>query len=296
MQFNEGKACDAVLRYLESRDCSARSNIRWPEQEHHAGPVELVCNVGNRCYALEHTGIEPFEGFIQLNNEDERVFGPIEAAINPLVPEGEVWELSVRALGLQGRSGREVAQAQKALIDYVRITASTLQKRRYADYRNALSPASIPNVPFPVSLHRFQSEIAGNVPGFKPLLIRHVCEGDKVARESLREKRIERACDAQRFNKLAVWKKEIGARTVLILENTDLFLTNEEIIAQAYLRIVSNVSNRPDEAFLFDTALNSRWYLWPLQIGQQTFFDIYCDTKQPLGKFAPTELISATNR
>jgi hypothetical protein len=79
MQFNEGKACDAVLRHLEAREGTARSKIRWPEEEHHAGPVELVCNLGSALYALEHTGIEPFEGLVQLNQEAERVFGPIDA-------------------------------------------------------------------------------------------------------------------------------------------------------------------------------------------------------------------------
>src|SRR6202030_3666064 len=56
MQFNEGKACDAVLRHLEARERAERSNIRRPEEEHHVGPVELVCNVGSALYAFEHTG------------------------------------------------------------------------------------------------------------------------------------------------------------------------------------------------------------------------------------------------
>ncbi len=86
MQFNEGKACDALLRHLESREGAARSNVRWPEEEHHAGPVELVCHIGSQLYAIEHTGIEPFEGLLQLNNEAPRVFGPLEAAIGRMVP------------------------------------------------------------------------------------------------------------------------------------------------------------------------------------------------------------------
>jgi hypothetical protein len=129
MQFNEGKACDAVLRHLEAREGTARSKIRWPEEEHHAGPVELVCNIGSALYALEHTGIEPFEGLVQLNQEAERVFGPIEAAVSAVVPDGEVWRLSLPALGLQGRSGREVRQAREALIDFIKNTAPTLQRR-----------------------------------------------------------------------------------------------------------------------------------------------------------------------
>src|SRR5580658_8140881 len=101
MQFNEGKACDAVLRHLEAREDATRSNVRWPEEEHHAGPVELVCYIGSALYALEHTGIEPFDEFVKLDQEAERVFGPIEAAVNAIVPDCEVWVLDLPALGLQ---------------------------------------------------------------------------------------------------------------------------------------------------------------------------------------------------
>jgi len=296
MQFNEGKACDAVLRHLEARERSQRTNVRWPEKEHHAGPVELVCNIGHQLYALEHTGIEPFEGLVQLNMEDQRVFGPIEAAISPLVPDGEVWELNLPALGLQGRPGRETRQAQEALIDYIKNAAPTLQKRRYADYRGASPPVNVGNVPFPVKLYRFCAEIPRNVPGFKPLLIRHIVEGNEESHEVLRKRRIERACKPHRFEKLAVWKAQSSARTILILENADLWLTNEEIVARTFLEVSAESSNAPDEVYLFDTALNSRWYLWPLQIDEQTYFDIYIDTRKPLGIFSPSDLVSVTNR
>ncbi|WP_332081407.1 hypothetical protein [Methylocystis borbori] len=273
-----------------------RSKIRWPEEEHHQGPVELVCNIGSTLYALEHTCIEPFEGLIKLNQEAERVFGPIEMAVSVVVPDGEVWNLSLPALGLQGKSGREIRQAQKALIEFIKSTAPTLPLLPYADYRKGPPPFNIANVPFPVTLHRFRSEVPSTVPGFKRLMISHVVAGNEETREAQRQKRIEKACNARRFDKLAVWKTRMGARTVLILENTDLFLTNEEIAAHNYLDIVANCSNSPDEAYLFETGLNSRWYLWPLQIGKQTFFDIYSDAKQPFGEFIPSELVSATNR
>jgi len=67
--FNEGKACDGVLRRLEKREGATRANGRWPEREHHAAPVEFVCSIGARTFAVEHTGIEPFEGFMRLQNE-----------------------------------------------------------------------------------------------------------------------------------------------------------------------------------------------------------------------------------
>jgi hypothetical protein len=295
MQFNEGKACDAVLRHLEARERATRSNIRWPEKEHHAGPVELVCNIGSTLYALEHTGIEPFEGLVKLNNEAERVFGPIEAAINALAPDGEVWELGLPALGLQGRPGREVRQTQEALIEYIKNTAPTLPMRLYADYRKVPPPVNVANVPFPVTLYRFRSEVPSDVPGFRRLMIRHAIAGDQISREAERKKRIERACNTSRFDKLAVWKNQSGARTVLILENPDIFITDPVVVAHAYIAIAASRSNGPDEAYLVDTSTNGDWLLWPLQIGEQTYFDMGGDMRPLLGTFTPSELISATN-
>ena len=65
LRFNEGKACDAVLQHLERRAGATRSAMRFPEKEGHPAPVELVCTIGGRLYAIEHTGIEPFEGHVR---------------------------------------------------------------------------------------------------------------------------------------------------------------------------------------------------------------------------------------
>ena len=117
-------------------------------------------------------------------------------------------------MGLQGRSGHEVRQA---LIDFIKNTAPTLQLRPYADYRRGPPPVNITNVPFPVSLYRFRSEVPSTVLGFKRLMITHNVAGDREAREAQRQRRIERACSTNRFDKLAIWKKQAGARTILIL-------------------------------------------------------------------------------
>jgi hypothetical protein len=58
--FNEGKVCDAVIRRLEAREGHRRKDLRSPEREGHVAPVELICRIGDRLFAFEHTGIEPF--------------------------------------------------------------------------------------------------------------------------------------------------------------------------------------------------------------------------------------------
>lgn len=64
--FHEGKASDAVIRHIEGRDGGTRQDLRSPEQEGDPAPVELTCFIGGRCFAFEHTGIDPFEGQIDI--------------------------------------------------------------------------------------------------------------------------------------------------------------------------------------------------------------------------------------
>jgi len=64
--FHEGKACDAVLRRIEAREMAVRRDVIFPEREHHAGPVELICNIGAQKYAVQHTIIEPINKFFRV--------------------------------------------------------------------------------------------------------------------------------------------------------------------------------------------------------------------------------------
>jgi hypothetical protein len=56
LTYNEGKVCDAVIRILEARGGKVRQNVRLPERERHAAPIELVCDIGDQLFAFEHTG------------------------------------------------------------------------------------------------------------------------------------------------------------------------------------------------------------------------------------------------
>jgi ribosomal protein L30 len=76
--FNEGLACDAIIRHLESIEGAQRSDIQWPEKQNHASPVEVVFKIGAKLYALEHTGIEPFEGHVGMTAQANRLFEPSE--------------------------------------------------------------------------------------------------------------------------------------------------------------------------------------------------------------------------
>jgi hypothetical protein len=80
---NEGKALDAVLRFIEKRDNALRKSDGWsPDDPTNPDPdplrrVDYVCTVGQLLYAFEHTRIEPFIGQIEFGVQNRNLFDPI---------------------------------------------------------------------------------------------------------------------------------------------------------------------------------------------------------------------------
>jgi hypothetical protein len=289
MKYNEGKACEAIVRHLEDREGSLRSNLLRPEEAHTA-PVDLVCEIGRRLFAIEHTGIEPFDGLVKLNNQAPEQLKPIEA-ISAIVPPNEVWELQVPALAFQRlRKQRNITTIQTALKNWITRVAPALAKRRYGDYRRPLvqPPGSIPDVPFEVRLYRFECppEVGGRMQTV------HIFQGDLNAS---RKQRMSRACK-KKFPKLAWWKNNKNARTILLLEDADIFLTNEIIVAETYLSITAARADVPDETYLLSTCINSSWTLVPLLINGNSLFQLSGDGPLYHWRMDPETLSPLTDR
>jgi hypothetical protein len=264
MTPNEGKACDAALQSIERRENAHRNNLKWPEKDGIGEPVELVCEVGAQTYAFEHTAIEPFEGHIQLNNQAGMHFHPIREAVSPLVPTDEVWELTVPVNVFRALRMKDIRKMQGMLISWVKQTAPTLPKRPFAEVRG-LTKITPPGLSFAVYLARYQAAVLG----YNMLVIKHLASDDRGA---AREERIRIACN-KKFGKLAAWKAD-GARTVLVLENLDIQITNVAHVAETFLSIIKGRSDAPDEVYQLDTYTTGGWFLWPLLIGGKTYFDL----------------------
>jgi hypothetical protein len=80
-RYNEGKALDAVIRFIEARDHAPRGpdgrspdDLNDPDEQRR---VDYICTVGQTLYAFEHTGIEPFPNQIRLADHNRKVFDPI---------------------------------------------------------------------------------------------------------------------------------------------------------------------------------------------------------------------------
>ena len=279
---NEGKACDAVLRYIETRDDAKRVDLIFPEKAHHVGPVELVCSIGPQRYALEHTRIEPIAGFIQLNAEAERHFKPLENMLVGKLPVDDRFELQIPFGVMLGKSDRAVRPIQEALTNWIVATAPTLPIARLGRVVLPVTKFIVPGVPFEVHLHRWKRE------GFPfPFHVTHLVGSDI---ESARRERI-RTAYIKKLDKLLKWKK-MGARAVLILEEDDIQLTNHLVVGDALFDIESSISEQPDEIYLLSTA-SAVWFGVPIRVDRTTLYDLELDKRY--WETAPDKLADVTN-
>jgi hypothetical protein len=278
-RFHEGKACDAVVRRIEFREHSARENVRSPEQEGDVGPIELTCSIGSELFAIEHTGLEPFEGQIAI--EAKHHLEQLRAKFLGKIPQGELWDLQIPVrvtLELKESKIRQIVSVLEAWIgsEGPSITRTIRSKRAP---RSAARPDSA--IPFKVQLYR--SAIAG--PG--QFWTSH--QVDQL--ENFRTARIEHACRAK-YPKLEKWKRR-GARTVLVLEN-DIQLTNAIEVFRSLLQVEKSLQFVPDEVYLVTTTLIP-WEVWFLRVDMRTFFDL-SDPNERAVEFDPQALLPLTAR
>ena len=195
--FNEGKACDAAIKLIESREGQIRSQLRFPEREHHVAPVELVCQIGERLFAFEHTSIEPFEQHVELEAKAPSHFRPIQDRLTGFLPAHEHFVLQIPAKATLSLRPREIRQMQDALVDWIKETAPTLPIVRIPGFVMPLRYSNVPGVPFEVFLTR---SVRGGRAG--QLSVTHLVERDLF--DEGRISRVKRAYEAKR-PKLAIW-------------------------------------------------------------------------------------------
>ncbi|UQR61187.1 hypothetical protein LRP30_30045 [Bradyrhizobium sp. C-145] len=167
--------------------------------------------------------------------------------------------------GLTGLKMADVRAVQTALVTWISSTTPTLPTRKYADYNGTLLTVQPAGVPFSVSIIRFAG--VASLPG--RVQIKHLVPPET---QISRVERIGRACE-KKFPKLARWKQMHGARTILVLEDNDMQLTNPSAVAHTYLPIAATRSDRPDETYMVST-FTTPWYAWPLLIDGRTYFDL----------------------
>jgi hypothetical protein len=295
--FNEGRACDAIIRRIEARDGHQRDQLRFPEREGDPAPVEMVCRIGDRLFAFEHTGIEPFEKHIELEAKAKVHFGPIQDGVAGRLPETEHFELLLPVKATLELQRNALRRVQATIVEWVVATAPTLPIARLGRYVIPLQYTKLPEVPFEVFLTR-----ASHGGALGRLSIKHLV-GGMLELEEERRQRIRRAYE-NKMDKLSAWQ-QLGARAVLILEENDIQMTNHQLVADAIREIESGARTQPDEIYLVSSGIAQRWDTWALRVDalvhedrcrrkrDQRDLSVWGDT---LMQFDPTALVDLTHR
>jgi hypothetical protein len=250
MPFHEGLAIDAVIRRIEARDGVARRDERDPESERHKAPIDFACNLGEELVALEHTGIEAFDGQIRFDEEARSLFCPIVERLAGLASPDECFQIHVPIDATAGLRRADIPRIQDTIVGWDRDRAPAIQPIRYGA-RSPSEKTSLEGVPFPLSLHRYAPALAmgGRV------------DFVRVAKADNEDARVQRpvATCTKKFAKLAVWKQDHKARSILVLEDADVSLSNEQLIVDAVALAERDRADKPDEIYIVTTFV-APWY------------------------------------
>jgi hypothetical protein len=144
-----------------------------------------------------------------------------------------------------------------------------------------------PGVPFEVRLDRFETIIPP-----ARLMIKHSIVDASL--EPLRKTRIRAACE-KKFPKLEAWRQDAQARTVLVLEDNDIQLTNPARVFDALASLQQDFGNWPDEIYLVSTVIENPWYVHALRVGDRSYYEL-SEVGQCMTEFYTDCLLDVTGR
>ena len=126
LNFHQSETCEGVIQHLEMRERAKRHEVQVRDVGGHTPPdarVEMTFRLGDKLYAIEHTGIEPFDGFMEHQNRALALFTPMEVALtvtlNAMIATGDVIELHIPIDAFDGRKLPEVRAIHASLILWV---------------------------------------------------------------------------------------------------------------------------------------------------------------------------------
>ena len=285
--YNEGKAVDAVIRAIEAREACGRADDGWSPDDRRiddpARRIEYAVTIGDRLFAFEHTGIEPFPDQIRMSIDNEALVTPILQRFGHR-PDKEFWQFLFPNEATVDLKRRNIPDIQAALIAWIDANADQVPVVWYGDrFANRPLGVEIREVPFRFSLHR------SKFPSVTPLGGHFVCSpvvADNI--EPARQARLRTACE-KKSPKLAKWKQD-GAYTVLVLEENDIHLTNHSLVTDALELAEAEMPDSPDEVFLVSTCLPEKWFVSCLRRPDATYYD----ADERFHEFDPAELTRLT--
>lgn len=266
MANNEGKACDAVVRLLERRTGETRAGTRRPEIDGVGPRVDLRLKLGTQDYALEHTQIEAFAGQTRTGEEFGQFITPVTEQLSGTLPGPAVYDLYFPIDARLGVKAKELERLRNDFIGWVRAHAQRLHEmnpdtptreenpRGFNDQYRAIPPG----FPYEITLQREAHwSHSGRHDGV--LLAARIAPEDV---EDSRETRLRQTLD-RKCPKLQRCRQE-GVRTVLVLEDGDIALTNYALVGEQLAGLLEERADVPDEIYLVETALD-RWEVRPMK-------------------------------
>jgi hypothetical protein len=262
---NERKACDAVARSIEAITGAVRAKAHSLEADKIGAPIDYAFNLGDQKYALEHTKVETFEGQIYTGVKFANLIAPITAALDHHMPPPGMYYLALPIDPSRELKANKIPpQVQAAIIEWVKTRAAELHSECPEQPTKSDKPKGHTN------------SRKDTVAGIEVLLTRVTgwwifdnangrllpARFSPKVYEALRLQRLKRAMDKKLPN-LQSWKNG-GARSVLVLENGDMALSNHMNILDAAEDALKGRPDQPDEVWLVDTAHETEWTVWCL--------------------------------
>lgn len=269
---NEGKACDAVVKLLEERIGKQRGEISHPEKNRIGPPVELRLKLGAQEYAVEHTLIEAFPHQIQLDQEFGHFIEPVIDELSGTLPGPGVYHIYFPIDARLGVNANQLDEVRREFIEWVREQAHRLHEKNPDQPTRDRNPhgfddryqAKPPGFDYEVTLQREAHWSLSPQHDGVLLPMRFAPEDVEKQRPARLRKALEDKCP-----KLQRCKEE-GARTVLVLEDHDISLSNHVLIAGGLAGLLEECANLPDEIYLVETAVRT-WAVRALK-----FEDNFC--------------------
>lgn len=258
MASNEEALCEALISLFESELNARRWDTTYPEKDHSGPPVEIRVRLGPQRFAIEHTLIEPFPSAILSGKWFAEFSADIQAALSGSMPTPGIYQLIFPIDPMRGKPRDTHKALRERIIQWVRQAGEELhgecparqdRNHRPFGYRGSRQTV-IDGIPLTLSLRVHWAE-RGHHDGTL-FLVRSI--DDNI--EDQRQTRLRTALD-KKLPKLAACRAE-GDITMLILEYSDIALTNHVLVAHA---LEAELADResPDHIFIVDTTNDDKW-------------------------------------
>jgi hypothetical protein len=282
---NEGKALDAVLRFIEARMMAGRRTTPRTLTRTRCGESTTSARSGD-CSTPSSTPASSLSP-TKSGSRTKTRSSSIRSASVSIIAQIRVWDLYFSVEASAGLTANDVGRVQDALIKWVEANAARIPVvPRYGRRADSLSWEEAAGVPFRFYLRRTISQARSSALEGRFFL-------RPIAPANLEQQRVARleTASERKSPKLAKWKRDSGARTVLVLEEDDLSLTNHFLVADALLPAEATSPDAPDEVFMVSTGIDQTW--WVVCLRGPGVVD---DEPMPHREFDPMKLVKLTSR